>query len=241
VIPEPFRSIVRDCLRHNPNQRCSIKDIEARLQPPARSVAAVESPAADRGGRSRFVTLAGTLALILAAIGLAYSCGRHRNVPTIATQETVASAPATPPAASGPTQPATSKSDSADSTVASPPSSTRETVPNLPAASAPKSSSTQGDAVRRITPSVPAGARRTITGTVRINVKVDVDASGKVTHAKLASPEHSKYFASLALKASQQWEFLPPVVDGQATTSAWMLRYSFTRSSTNVVPEQTRH
>jgi len=242
-IPEPFRSIIRDCLRHNPKQRCSIKDIEAKLQPPARSVAAMESPVTGRPGRSRMLTSAVALALVLSAVGLAYSCGRHRDASPVATQETATAAPAAPAATNRTTQPETSrtetgKSNSADAAAATPPSASSKPVPSAPATAAPKASSTQGDIAQKVMPTVSAGARSTITGTVRINVRVDVDLSGKVTHAKLASPERSKYFAGLALKASQQWEFSPPTVDGQATSSTWMLRYSFTRKSTQVVPEQ---
>ena len=40
TVPEPFRGIARECLHLDPKRRCSLADIQARLQPAARSVPA---------------------------------------------------------------------------------------------------------------------------------------------------------------------------------------------------------
>src|SRR6202163_5003589 len=40
AVPDPFRGIARECLHLDPKRRCSIAEIQARLQPAARSVPA---------------------------------------------------------------------------------------------------------------------------------------------------------------------------------------------------------
>jgi TonB family protein len=105
----------------------------------------------------------------------------------------------------------------------------------------PKRSSSVGDVARQILPDVPRSARDTIQGRIKVGVRVNVDSSGKVTEATLTSPGPSKYFANLALKAAQQWEFTPPQIGGQNAGSTWLLRFQFGRSGTQVFPSQERH
>ena len=73
---------------------------------------------------------------------------------------------------------------------------------------------------------------------MRVAVKVDVDATGRVTHARLESAGPSQYFARLAEDASRQWKFQPPQRNGEAVPSQWLLRYAFGRSGTDVQPAQ---
>jgi TonB family protein len=97
---------------------------------------------------------------------------------------------------------------------------------------------TAGQVAEQILPDVPVSARNTIHGTVRVAVRVSVDASGAVTNAELDSPGPSKYFAQLALDSAQRWRFEPPKMDGRGVLSDWLLRYEFTRQGTKVVPVQ---
>ena len=92
--------------------------------------------------------------------------------------------------------------------------------------------------MRQVMPEVSASARNTIEIPLKISVRVDVDSSGKVTKAKLAGREKSRYFARLALQAAQKWEFTPPQVDGQSRNSTWMLNFRFSRARTEVTPQQ---
>jgi TonB family protein len=69
-------------------------------------------------------------------------------------------------------------------------------------------------------------------------VRVEVDPSGKVTAAKLKSAGSSKYFANLALKAAERWEFSPLEVDGKPAASVWLLQFRFKRTSIQVSPER---
>jgi TonB family protein len=102
-----------------------------------------------------------------------------------------------------------------------------------PATAANKGTPTSGGEVtHQVIPEIPQSAKNTITGTIKVSVRVDVDSSGKVSAAKLKSAGPSRYFAGKALAAAQRWEFSPPEIDGQPTTSAWLLQFRFRRTST---------
>ena len=89
-----------------------------------------------------------------------------------------------------------------------------------------------GGVARQVLPNVPATASATIQGTVRVGVRVQVDATGKVVGADLESAGPSKYFAGLAEKAARAWEFVPPTADGQPTPSDWIVRFEFQSNGT---------
>jgi len=229
TVPPPFRGIARECLHLDPKRRCSIAEIQARLQPAARSVPA--EPAAPLPSR-RTMKLgpiaAGALVLVL-AVGAVIFFSRGKGVPAPATTATEQSTPQT--GAQGGSAPPT---EPAPSLTAKPPAP----EPAPPPKKAPAS---RGEVLHQVLPEVSQSARRTISGTVKVGVHVEVDSSGKVTAAKLASPGPSKYFAGLALKAAQSWEFSPPEVDGQASASAWLIQFRFKRTSTQASSERAKH
>jgi TonB family protein len=78
--------------------------------------------------------------------------------------------------------------------------------------------------VHQVIPDVSEKARSTIRGTVRINVRVQVNPDGTVSSAALDSPASSQFFANLALKAARDWRFAP-----SANPSA-LLRFDFTNT-----------
>ena len=96
-----------------------------------------------------------------------------------------------------------------------------------------------GEVVRRVVPDVPQKARGTLQGTLRVRVRVRVDASGNVTAAKLDSHGPSKYFAGLAMEAAKRWKFDPPRSNSRVVSSEWTLRFEFRRTATRVLPERT--
>jgi TonB family protein len=212
-IPEPFRGIARECLHLDPRRRCSIADIKARMQPAARSIPAEpEVPPAPRPRAKRGPIAVGLVGLaLLVGLVVLYSRGKNTTEPSPATVEQPA-----PQTAAAPTS--------------APP--VREPEP------AKKAVAAQGTVVRQVLPDVPQSAKNTITGTVNVSVRVEVDPSGKVTTAKLASSGPSKYFANLAVTAARQWEFSPTEVNGQPAASAWVLRFRFKRASTQVSPQR---
>jgi TonB family protein len=83
--------------------------------------------------------------------------------------------------------------------------------------------------VRQVLPDVPQTASDTIQGTVRVSVRVHIDASGSVVGAELDSPGPSRYFARLALEAAQSWKFAPSGQDGARES---ILRFEFRNTST---------
>ena len=144
-------------------------------------------------------------------------------------------APAPAPAEPVSPKPATSNPATSNLTTAKPAprNPAPVPVPPTPTASAP----TRSEVVHQVLPEVPQSARNTITGTIKVSVQVEVDPSGKVTAAKFKSAGPSKYFAGLAMKAAERWEFSAPVVDGKSTASAWVLQFRFKRTSTQASPE----
>ena len=99
--------------------------------------------------------------------------------------------------------------------------------------------SAKGNVLDQVLPDVSPKARATISGRVRVGIKVRVDAAGAVSNAELESPGPSKFFADLALKTAKKWVFTPPEVAGKSVASEWSLRFVFTQSDTKVTPVQT--
>jgi TonB family protein len=89
-------------------------------------------------------------------------------------------------------------------------------------------------------PDVPRNASNTIWGTVRVGVRVLVDAAGNVTQAEIQSEGPSRYFARLSLEAARKWHFAPPAQNGQAVASVWLLHFGYRHDGMGVEPEQTK-
>ncbi|HYM77587.1 MAG TPA: TonB family protein [Candidatus Dormibacteraeota bacterium] len=206
-IPDPFRGIVRECLHLDPKRRCSLKEIQARLQPSARSVPAPPEPPAQVRTTTRRPAFALTL-LGVAVVGIVLAVMYFRDhksstqPPEPTQQPSTQAAPAPAQLAQKPTQPA------------------RKALAPAPV----------GEVLHQVLPDPPKSAMNTITGTIKVTVRVQVDASGKVTEAKFKSSGSSPYFAGQALKAAERWEFTPPEVDGQPAASTWLLQFRFKRS-----------
>ncbi|HEY1676079.1 MAG TPA: TonB family protein [Candidatus Sulfotelmatobacter sp.] len=216
-IPEPYRGIVRDCLHLDPAMRCSVSDIRARLKPGAASAAARESIAESKY-RPESVSepepagkgkMLGIGAILVIVAAMVVWGLWPKAKPQPAAAPAATEQPAAPPAPS-----------------------TGKTMPPAGAAGA-------GGAVRHQSlPDIPTSAMRTISGTIKISIHVDVDASGKVTNAKLKSSGPSRYFSGRALKAAQEWEFSPPEVNGQPVASAWLIQFHLRRSGVQASSER---
>lgn len=226
TIPEPFRGIARECLHLDPKRRCSIAEIKARLQPAARSVPlpAAVSPQPSRSSAHYGYTWRIVIPIAVLAVFVLGWRLFHKAIP---------------PAASA--QPETGATAVPDSPKPAKPTP----APAVPPATAPKpapakSTSSSGEVVNKVLPDVPRSARNTITGTIKVGVRVEVNSEGKVTDAKLTSPSSSQYFNRLALQAAQRWQFAPAASD-QSAASAWLLHFRFRRSSTEATPERARN
>ena len=104
---------------------------------------------------------------------------------------------------------------------------------NAPQASAKPPSLEQRPAtvegITRVLPAIPQGALNTITGRVRINVRVRADSAGNVNQATVESPRASKYFTDRVLIAAQAWKF--PAGDAPRD---WVLQFDLTREGIRV-------
>ena len=86
---------------------------------------------------------------------------------------------------------------------------------------------------RKVLPVVSEKARSTIRGSVRINVRVQLNPDGTVSSAELANPAPSQFFADLALKAARQWRFAAPSSSpSESLPSSTIIRFDFTQTST---------
>jgi len=97
----------------------------------------------------------------------------------------------------------------------------------------------KGQVLDQVLPDVSAKALNTIHGTVRVSVRVQADAAGRVTNAQLDAPGPSEFFAGKALAAAKQWEFISPEAGGHSSPSEWILRFEFRQSGTKAYAKQT--
>jgi TonB family protein len=225
AIPQPLRGILRRCLQIDPAQRCTVDDIlkqfspePVQTRPRVVNAPPVEPPSAQTA--RRWITVSIIAAALFVAVWIG---GRfmHRQptapnpqTPAASPQSSDASNPQSPPPFSG-------KTSSADENLA------------------PKGAAHRS-VLHQVLPDVSRGAQHTITGHIKVSVKVAVDTSGNVSEATLVSAGPSQYFASRALAAARQWKFDPPQADGKTTTSEWILRFQFGRTSTQVFPTEVK-
>lgn len=223
----PFLDIARNCLWRDPEQRWSIGEIASRLgddsgQPvkkpvTAQAVAApapivthsqpkVEEPAKPQSKRIWI-----GIGLVIAAILGGFLLTRHGS-------QGVQEAPA-------------ATSQTTETKPDAPPSVAQKPVE----APAPATKPASGDEiVERSIPNIPKSARETITGKVKVRVRVDVDNSGKVVSSKFETRGPSEYFARQAKQAAERWKFAS-AADEQRR---WDLLFEFARGGTQVVPSR---
>ncbi len=209
TVPEPFRGIARECLHLDPKRRCSIAEIQARLQPAGRSVPAAPPALSPPRNSTKPGPIAAALVVIAVVVVLVLLFSRGKSTGTAPAQPTTEqSAPQTPP---GPKP---------------------NPAVHEPARTPSKTLASQGGVVHQVIPDVSRNSRNTISGTIKVTVRVEVNPSGKVTAARLKTAGPSKYFAGLALKAAQRWEFAP-----QPTAGTWLIQFRFKRSGTQASAE----
>jgi len=121
----------------------------------------------------------------------------------------------------------------------SPPARSKVEAPAQPTATAVSSGVVHGKVAKQFLPDASQKARDTIRGKVRINVRVHVDESGRVTAAAFDAPGPSQYFAERTLEAAKLWLFTPPKMDGRTVPSDWVLRFEIDPAAINVSPVQT--
>jgi TonB family protein len=204
-LEQPFADIVSHALVEDPAARWTVGDIQARLAgkkvasqtgsiaKEAATASAVSAPKAERQVQPREeksrlpFVVAGIV--VLAIIAVAFFLMRGSS-----TQST--------------DRAANTKSTAVDSAQ---PTSAANTN------NAPASPSTPGQVINRVLPTPSRSALNTIHGTIKVRVKVKVDASGNVVHAGFVTSGPSQYFARLAMQAAQQWRFAPAALPSEST------------------------
>jgi TonB family protein len=108
------------------------------------------------------------------------------------------------------------------------------------AARAPRVMNARGAVASRSVPNVAPGARESMRRPVQVDVRVMVDDTGRVTSAQCVTQRSGNYFARISQQAAQSWRFKPPVSNGEARASQWMLLFQFSRSRTDVIATELR-
>ncbi len=251
TVPAPFMGIAHCCLRRDPQRRCNVADIATRLQtagPVPQKPSTVRIPAASR--KSQYIFgVAAALLIVLAVVFGPRLLNPHPKTggvnsvsqPPSPSSETPSAvtpkaAPRVEPVPAPPTKPSTTKASR--EARASSPSAAPASAPAGSASSA--TGSERGTVLQKVDPVVSKSARNTVSGTLKVRIKVSVDASGNVENATFVSPGPSKYFSRQAMEAARQWKFAPAQVNGQAVPSAWFLQFGFRRSGTEVESEPVK-
>ena len=264
-IPEPFRGIAQRCLQADPEKRAGLREIvgrlegtsgkDARPQPKAASAAAlagrstpvdaVAASARKRANGPYWLVLAIAIIVIIFLIvrpkpSTGPSDGHPGSAPPQTSASQTAPGQATAPQTSSPrtsppeSTPQTQRTAAAEPPPAQPPSRGAQ---QSGAQKTADEKGTPDDIVELATPQVSASARRTIHGKIKVRVRVDVDAAGNVTEAKLKDAGPSQYFAREALAAARRWKFAPAPDQAQRN---WTLLFAFTRARTDMTANNER-
>jgi TonB family protein len=255
TIPPPFREIVHNCLRRDPARRWTVADIRACLARPssvpakpaesAPSQSRPERPGAaspDRTPAKRFALPIVLVLLALAVVTAVWTFNGHRQkasqpAPAEMATSTQPVAPAATPSSPASAHP--SRSPAPSSQAAPVPMPQAEPARQAPARTPSPDATTQGAVAHEVLPNVSQGALNTITGTVKVRVRIKVDRAGNVIEANLESPGPSPYFARLALAAANGWKFTPQA-EPQSPQAEWRLIFEFRRDGTRAIPMEIK-
>jgi TonB family protein len=210
LVPQPFRRIAERSLRVDAQQRCTINEILSQFRVPDPGAVKASDEPLSKKRSNRWLIV---IPVVVAVLLLAIFFGRNSH------------------------QPANSSSENHTESSSSP--APRPPVPTDNKAPA-NAGITHGRVLQEVSPDVSPGARRTITGHIKVSARVSVDNSGNISAVTLASPGPSKYFAKQALAAARRWRFSPAQVNGQPSASEWILHFQFGRASTQVSPTETK-
>ena len=216
TIPAPFFDIARNCLRWDPQDRWTVAEIQALLEP-----AAPVSKSQNIFSRWRYIIPTAVFGLVLAAILAGPKLLNRHHVQPKPEQSAVTNS-------TGPLTQKTTAEERSSNIVRPPTSSLRSET----RAKTPPGGIVQSGVRQKVLPDVPQSASNTIQGTIRVSVKVVIDPSGSVVEATFESSGPSRYFANLALQAARRWKFWPAVAAGQHISNERILEFRFTRNST---------
>jgi TonB family protein len=230
AVPEPFREIAGHCLQVDAGERWTVREILHRVEAdrveavrrdsekvePARPVPPLaqsdaqtkkmaSATAAQRKASAKWPYWLGLAAVVVVVLFL---IARPKTSSPPADEE---STRAEPGAAAEGSQPAQTSSGHTNTGTTS--------------------SDNQNGIVQQVMPQVSPSARRTIQGTIKVRVRVEVDAAGNVAKMKLELSGPSKYFSRVAMEAAREWKFVPASV-GEPAIREWRLQFAFRRAKT---------
>jgi TonB family protein len=234
TLPAPYFDIAEQCLRRDPRERASMAQIVAQLQGPK----PVQKERAEPLSLARFKPLLTPQRLIMPIMAIAALLVVVLTVPRLLRPRDENLQPILPAATDKSASPTPIEKPKAGV----PAASTNSKTSSAPESPSPAELVSQGsrsplpqhEILHEVVPSVPQSARDTIQGTVRVDVRVAVDSTGKIAKAKFESTGPSKYFARLAMQAAEGWKFAP----AENNWREWLLRFEFQRSGTRVHPVQ---
>jgi TonB family protein len=245
AVPEPFRDIARHCLQVDAGERWTVGEILHRVEAdvaeavrrgservePARPVPMSDQPDTHTEKTASATGIAGQpkasakwpywLGLAAVVVVAFFLIARPKTSSSPAEEQ---STQAEPGAAAEGSQPAqTSISQEPKPRAVAPGEKNTDTT----------SHDNQNGVVRQVMPQVSPSARRTIQGTIKVRVRVDVDAAGNVAKTKLELSGPSKYFSRVAMEAAREWKFTPAPA-GESGARQWKLQFAFRRARTEV-------
>ncbi|HVX67509.1 MAG TPA: TonB family protein [Bryobacteraceae bacterium] len=203
TLPPDLRAMAVACLDSDPRRRIGVRELWTRLHP-----GGTPAPATGKRIGKRAVVIGVAAAAAITGVTLV-----GRRSPKAEDPSEVATRAAEEVLARLPKQAAKPAPAPAQPQAAAAPEQAAQAVVS------------QDQIVERVMPTDPARGLRTIRGTVRVAVLVQVDSSGQVSEARLDSPGPSRYFAARALEAAQRWRFAP--AQGNVGARTWRLRFEF--------------
>lgn len=237
-VPEPFRGIVRCCLQVDPGKRCLVGEIRERLEGKQVGAAAEvrQGEKVEAVQRKKAKWLYVLMAVVAAALVYLVARPRPAGEPNDGRKGSASAVQKAPASPSNESKPAAGQPAGGAETAQSA-KETTQTEAGLGAHRRGEGRSGQDEIVGRVMPKVSPSAQRTITGKIKVRVRVKVDAAGNVVQATLKEAGPSKYFAREAVDAARRWKFAP--ASGEDTRE-WTLLFVFSRARTEVVPSRGR-
>jgi hypothetical protein len=99
--------------------------------------------------------------------------------------------------------------------------------PSAQPATVTRSDYTPPRPLRQVKPATPSNVRNLISEDVQINVRVEIDATGRVVRAEPVSKGKHDFLTSLALEAARQWRFSPAREGSQNVSSSAVVGFQF--------------
>lgn len=210
--PKELVDVIQRCVNRNPAERPTIADLQAPIKhtpeastPPA-TVAAESAPGAQRVsdttswvGERRPAAFVAATSMMVFLFVIAI---------IYAGAHFLRGAQAGPPQTAVPVAEARGSADTTDAIPPPPP-------PSL--------------VVHQEIPDISQTARQSIQGTIKVSVRVAVDASGNVVAESLENRGPSNYFARVANDAAKRWTFAP---QQSQDSRRLLLEFAFTRAGT---------